>query len=168
MPFVVTAETCGERTIVLVARVVFSGLFVWRGGRYDGAMEREQLERLAARLLAGELAPADFVEVCAAAGGWGTAALGDVTLDLDRRRRCGFPEVVFGEGKSVETLEKIFRRLVAERTPVLATRISADKGERLMQTFSGGRYNSLARTFRLAESDTAEASRPRAGRVPAA
>ena len=143
----------------------FPRLFVSRGGRYDGAMEREQLERLAARLLAGELAPADFVEVCAAAGGWGTAALGDVTLDLDRRRRCGFPEVVFGEGKSVETLEKIFRRLVAERTSVLATRISAEKGERLVQTFSGGRYNSLARTFRLAGSDAAEASRPRAGRV---
>ena len=123
----------------------FPRLFVSRGGRYDGAMEREQLERLAARLLAGELAPADFVEVCAAAGGWGTAALGDVTLDLDRRRRCGFPEVVFGEGKSVETLEKIFRRLVAERTPVLATRIIAEKGERRVQTFSGERYNSLAR-----------------------
>ncbi len=29
------------------------------------------------------------------------AELGDVTLDLDRQRRCGFPEVVFGQSKSV-------------------------------------------------------------------
>ena len=108
-------------------------------------MEREQLERLAVRLLAGELSPPDFADAFAAAGGRGSAELGAVTLDLDRRRRCGFPEVVFGEGKSVATLENIFRRLVAERTPVLATRIIAEKGERRVQTFSGGRYNSLAR-----------------------
>jgi NCAIR mutase (PurE)-related protein len=72
-----------------------------------------------------------------------------VTLDLDRQQRCGFPEVVYGEGKSVETLKGIFARLQANHTPVLATRISAEKAEQLVQQFPGSQYNSLARTFRI-------------------
>ena len=78
-----------------------------------------------------------------------TAELGDVTLDLDRQRRCGFPEVIFGESKSVETLCRIFHRLIDERQPVLATRVDAEKGEALSREFPGGRYNAVARTFRI-------------------
>jgi NCAIR mutase (PurE)-related protein len=78
-----------------------------------------------------------------------TAELGDVTLDLDRQRRCGFPEVVFGQSKPVETLCRIFRRLLEERQPVLATRIEPDKGELLLREFPGARYNAVARTFRI-------------------
>ena len=78
-----------------------------------------------------------------------TADLGDVTLDLDRQRRCGFPEVIFGEHKSVETLSAIFRRLLAAEQPVLATRVNAAKGEVLSREFPAGRYNAAARTFRL-------------------
>ena len=74
-----------------------------------------------------------------------TADLGDVTLDLDRQRRCGFPEVIFGEHKSVETLSAIFRRLLAAEQPVLATRVNAAKGEVLSREFPAGRYNAAAR-----------------------
>lgn len=72
------------------------------------------------------------------------------TLDMDRARRCGFPEVVFGEGKCVDTLTSIFQRLLDSDTEVLATRISADKSEQLLKVFPAGRYNERARTFRLA------------------
>lgn len=78
-----------------------------------------------------------------------TADLGDVALDLDRQRRCGFPEVIFGESKSVETLSTIVRRLLAAKQPVLATRVDAAKGEALAREFPAGEYNAVARTFRL-------------------
>lgn len=78
-----------------------------------------------------------------------TADLGDVQLDLDRSRRCGFPEVVFGEGKSLPTLERIFQRLLDEHADVLATRISADAAAALLERFPRGRYNPIARTFRI-------------------
>ena len=78
-----------------------------------------------------------------------TAELGDVTLDLDRRRRCGFPEVVFGQSKPVETLSRIFRCLLDEHQPVLATRIEPDKATELLQQFPTARYNAVARTFRI-------------------
>ncbi len=85
------------------------------------------------------------------------------TLDLDRARRCGFPEVVFGEGKSVDTLTAIFQRLVANDIDVLATRIAHEKSDELLQVFPRGKYNERARTFRLA----AGADRPeqKCGRV---
>ncbi|MEX2174747.1 MAG: nickel pincer cofactor biosynthesis protein LarB [Pirellulaceae bacterium] len=78
-----------------------------------------------------------------------TADLGDVQLDLDRRRRCGFPEVIFGETKSAETLSRVIRRLVDQQQPVLATRVSADKGQLLLIEFPTARYNEAGRTFRL-------------------
>jgi NCAIR mutase (PurE)-related protein len=72
-----------------------------------------------------------------------------VTLDLDRQRRCGFPEVVFGDGKTVETLAMIFQKLHRDGTPVLATRISSEKAVQLLRDFSNGTYNPVARTFRI-------------------
>jgi NCAIR mutase (PurE)-related protein len=78
-----------------------------------------------------------------------TADLGDVRLDLDRRRRCGFPEVVFGEAKDVATLVRVIERLLAEKQPVLVTRVDAAKGSELAKVFSAGRYNTVARTFSL-------------------
>ncbi|MBI2481741.1 MAG: nickel pincer cofactor biosynthesis protein LarB [Planctomycetia bacterium] len=71
------------------------------------------------------------------------------TLDMDRTRRCGFPEVVFGEGKSVDTLASIFTRLIESDIKILATRIALDKANELLKIFPGGKYNERARTFRL-------------------
>src|SRR5688572_5966847 len=85
-----------------------------------------------------------------------TADLGDVTLDLDRQRRCGFPEVIFGEHKSVETLSATVRRLLAAEQPVLATRVDATKGAALSREFPAGRYNGVARTFRVGSVRRAE------------
>ena len=62
------------------------------------------------------------------------------TLDLDRSRRCGFPEVVFGEGKCVVTLTEIFKQLLADNPEVLATRIAREKSDELLKNFpKGGR-----------------------------
>src|SRR5262245_681656 len=109
-------------------------------------MNREEVEALIERLLAGRMSQAEFVAAVARPS---IAELGDVTLDLDRHRRCGFPEVIFGQSKSVETLAAIFRRLSAEQQPGPATRRDADKAEVLLKAFPGARYNPVARTFRI-------------------
>jgi NCAIR mutase (PurE)-related protein len=75
-----------------------------------------------------------------------------VHLDLDRQRRCGFPEVVFGPGKTLEQLREIAALLLRENQPVLATRIDASQAAGLLETFPEGRYNAVARTFRVEES----------------
>lgn len=109
-------------------------------------MDRLQLESLAQQLTSGELPLAAFLDaVCRG----GTAELPDTTLDLDRARRCGFPEVIFGENKSTETLLRIVDRLVQEQVRVFVTRVAADKAEVLCQRFPAAQYNPVARTFRL-------------------
>jgi hypothetical protein len=92
-----------------------------------------------------------------------TADLGDVRLDLDRSRRCGFPEVVFGEAKSVETLQRVVQALVDRGEPVLVTRVADYKGSELEALFPHGKYNPLGRTFRIDRPKTPPASRPSAG-----
>jgi NCAIR mutase (PurE)-related protein len=110
-------------------------------------MDRNELELLTAQLLAGELAQAEFLARLLQSR---SADLGETTLDLDRSRRCGFPEVVFGQGKTVAMLEKIFRRLLEEKMPVLATRVDGEKAAALLKTFPAGVHNPAARTFRIA------------------
>jgi NCAIR mutase (PurE)-related protein len=78
-----------------------------------------------------------------------TASLPTASVDLDRHRRCGFPEVVFGEGKTGEQLCGIVAALVANREDALATRINAQQAAELVAAFPMGRYNAVARTFRV-------------------
>lgn len=127
--------------------------------RYDTVMNDTQLEKLAQDLLAGNLPVADFVAALRAPA---SAQLGEATLDLDRRRRCGFPEVVFGQGKTVAVLEKIFHALLADGVDVLATRVDAEKAAALCETFPHARYNLLGRTIRILHDD---GPRPKIGRV---
>ena len=109
-------------------------------------MKHRELELLTADLLAGKISQTDFVSLLARPD---TADLGDVTLDLDRQRRCGFPEVVFGESKPVATLIRIFQRLLEAGQRVLATRVDAEKAALLLAEFPAGHYNAVARTFRI-------------------
>ena len=101
-------------------------------------MEPNQLTLIAEELLRGELSVAEFVHRMAQGS---IADLGDAQLDLDRQRRCGFPEVVFGQGKSLASLERIFARLRSEGIDVLATRVAAEFAPRLEHVFPDGRYN---------------------------
>jgi len=77
------------------------------------------------------------------------AGLDAVTLDEDRQRRCGFPEVIYGEGKSAATLQAIVARMVGQRLPVLVTRLDAAGAAVLSEAFPTGRHNPVARTWRI-------------------
>ena len=89
--------------------------------------------------------------------------LGEARVDTDRPRRCGFPEVVYSEGKTVEAIEKIFHSLLRHRHDVLATRMSDEQAEVIQRKFPQGVYNPVARTFRIAGSEAVAAKK--VGRV---
>jgi NCAIR mutase (PurE)-related protein len=109
-------------------------------------MDSVALRTLAEQLAAGTLAVDEFLARLARRA---TADLGDIQVDLDRRRRCGFPEVVYGEGKSVEQIAKVLETLLAEGGDALATRIDAPTAAALGERFPTGRYNAVGRTFRI-------------------
>jgi len=69
------------------------------------------------------------------------------TVDLDRQLRCGFPEVVYAEGKTPEWVEGILRRLTEHGQDAFATRVSAEQAEHLAAVIPQGIQDRLARTF---------------------
>lgn len=126
-------------------------------------MNAEGLRELARRIVAGEIGVEEFVD---AALHWRTADLGDARVDLDRLRRCGYPEVVFGEGKSIDQLRRILAALAADGVEALATRVSLEKAAALAGFFPQARYNPTARTLRV-QAEPAHDGEPqrRLGRV---
>lgn len=77
------------------------------------------------------------------------ADLGDAQIDLDRSRRCGFPEVIFAEGKTTTTMVKIVETLLRNGADVLATRVSEEQAAGLLEKYPAARYNAVGRTFRI-------------------
>ncbi|MBS0208495.1 MAG: nickel pincer cofactor biosynthesis protein LarB [Planctomycetes bacterium] len=78
-----------------------------------------------------------------------TADVGEAKVDLDRRRRCGYPEVIYGAGKTAATLEKIIDAQLAHGDEVFATRINASQAEVIVARHPTARYNATARTLRV-------------------
>lgn len=75
----------------------------------------------------------------------------DVRIDLDRQRRCGFPEVVYAPGKPIPALLEACERLLAAEQPVLATRCTAEQLEAVLDRWPEAIANPLARTVRIGE-----------------
>lgn len=68
-------------------------------------------------------------------------------IDHHRELRLGFPEVLFGEGKTVGQLQTIMAAMAANGSNVLVTRLSGEKAGQLAKTFPAGCYDPLSRTF---------------------
>jgi NCAIR mutase (PurE)-related protein len=66
-------------------------------------------------------------------------------IDHHRSLRKGFPEVIYGEGKSVLQIATILERMISQETVVLVTRITPDKAESVMNAVPGCQYDEEAR-----------------------
>ena len=73
--------------------------------------------------------------------------IGFASLDLSLNKRNGFPEIIYGEGKTKEQIEKIIESLEKEHLPVLATRVDNEKGQYLLEKIPHGFYYETARAF---------------------
>jgi pyridinium-3,5-biscarboxylic acid mononucleotide synthase len=71
--------------------------------------------------------------------------LGFAKVDHHRSLRTGFPEVIFGAGKTAEQIIEIARRLNNQAHNVLITRLSPAEAERVGQAFPEWTYSPHAR-----------------------
>jgi NCAIR mutase (PurE)-related protein len=76
-------------------------------------------------------------------------SLGFATIDHHRALRQGFPEVVYGAGKTPEQLVAIARHIADRGDGVLATRVADDAIPALLAALPGAQHNALARTVML-------------------
>jgi NCAIR mutase (PurE)-related protein len=72
------------------------------------------------------------------------------SVDHHRALRQGFPEVIFGQGKTPEQVVGIAERIEARGDGVLATRVSPEAAEALAARFPSVELNPLGRTAFLA------------------
>ena len=108
-------------------------------------MDGNELLSLTGRLAAREISADEFLRLAAKELGQSEYA----TVDLARAQRCGFPEVIFGEGKSAEVIAQIAARLLASDQRVLVTRVDAAKATLVAAEISAVRYNETSRTLRV-------------------
>jgi NCAIR mutase (PurE)-related protein len=109
-------------------------------------VERKELERLLRQVRAGRTTVAEAVKRLARLP---YEELGFAKVDHHRRLRRGFPEVVFGEGKTAEQLLAIVGRLAAGEGPVLATRVGPAEAEPVLAAHSSAEYFPAARVLRI-------------------
>jgi NCAIR mutase (PurE)-related protein len=76
------------------------------------------------------------------------------SIDHHRALRQGFPEVIFGGGKTSEQVEAIAAHLAARGDGFLATRLDPPTAERLRARFPAVEVNDLARTAYLASRES--------------
>ncbi len=73
--------------------------------------------------------------------------LGFAQIDVHREKRTGFPEIIYGEGKSVDQIISIFENLYSRSDVVLATRVSEEKGSAILNKFPDAIFDRIGKTI---------------------
>lgn len=119
-------------------------------------MAGDDLRSLLEQVRAGQVPVGEALQRLSANQAPEVADLGFAHVDLQRRRRCGFPEVIFCEGKTPSWVEGVVHKLVEANQDCLATRVNVEQADHLARTFPTAEQNRLARTFWLPAPGTAE------------
>lgn len=76
--------------------------------------------------------------------------LGFAKIDTHRHLRRGFPEVIFGEGKTTEQIIAITGKIASRRQNVLITRVGPEVYRKIRRRYRRARYHEAARAITLA------------------
>ena len=107
-------------------------------------MDSERLRKLLEAVARGDLSPDEAAQRLRYMP---FEDLGFAKLDHHRAIRCGFPEVIFCQGKTVEQVAAIADRMVEQGSMVLATRASADVYEAVHAGHPEAIYHESARAI---------------------
>jgi NCAIR mutase (PurE)-related protein len=116
-------------------------------------METEHVRAILEQVRAGELTP----DAALTALRWAPFEdLGFAQVDTHRQLRTGYPEVVFCQGKTVEQVVEIVRRLAERSAVVLATRANAEQAAALRAAVPDMLHHEAARVLELRRTRTDE------------
>ncbi len=109
-------------------------------------MTQEQLKNLLQQVAQGRLSPEEGIKRLKDLP---YQDLGFARVDHHRSLRKGFPEVIFGQGKTAEQIVAIARALQQAGSAVLVTRVDGPKAERVRDKFPELEYHEPARCLSL-------------------
>ncbi len=117
-------------------------------------MDEIQIRQLLESIAAGKTTVPDGLE---ALRGFPFETVGGYAmLDHQRELRTGFPEVIFGQGKTDQQIVELFLRLKAKNPNVMASRISAEVYERIKDALPFARYDPVSRILYTKETIAAK------------
>ena len=106
-------------------------------------MNQEQIRQLLEQVASGNLEPDKALEHLRDLP---FENLGFAHIDHHRALRTGFPEVIFGQGKTHEQILSIAERITEHGSQMLATRLAEDAAQALVERFPQAEHDVLART----------------------
>ena len=109
-------------------------------------MNRSDLENILEQFRSGSIANDDAL---ARIQNLAYEDIGYARVDHGRAARQGFPEVIFGQGKTSEQICGIFEKLVARSPNVLITRTTADVYGDVRNIFTDAEWHESARVIRV-------------------
>lgn len=113
-------------------------------------MSPEQIRALLREVADGSLSPVEAERRLA----WlPVENLAFASIDHHRALRHGYPEVIFGAGKTPDQIAAIAERISVHGQGFLVTRASAEAAELLRRTFPDVEFNELGRTVYLARTE---------------
>ena len=83
---------------------------------------------------------------------WPYEDLGFARVDHHRALRRGFPEVIFGEGKSADQIAQIMQAMLVQGSNILVTRVDADKAKAVQKEIKTAVYQDTSRTLTVRQS----------------
>ncbi len=119
-------------------------------------MRRERVRDLLARVADGTLSADSALDALAFEP---FESLGHATVDHHRALRQGYPEVIFGSGKTPEQVVSIAERIAERGEGLLATRLSDEASQALAARFPDIQLNVSARTAHLPGTEAPEPGR---------
>ncbi|MBV5277600.1 MAG: nickel pincer cofactor biosynthesis protein LarB [Campylobacteraceae bacterium] len=75
--------------------------------------------------------------------------LGFAKIDHHRSIRTGYPEVIYGEGKTPEQITQIVARMLEKGSNILVTRADLKVYEAVKSIYKEARYNAMGRTITI-------------------
>ncbi len=109
-------------------------------------MNKQEIDRILAEFADGKL---DRTEASRQLKDLSFEDIGYARVDHARAERLGFPEVIFGQGKTREQIVGIFERLAAKSPNVLVTRTTAEVFGEVRNVFTDAEWHADARIIRL-------------------
>jgi NCAIR mutase (PurE)-related protein len=110
----------------------------------------KQLERVLQKVQKGELSPKEAVEILKDLP---YQDLSFAKVDHHRELRRGYPEVIFGLGKTDEQILKIAKAILKKGSNLLITRVDEKVYRKIKQKIPKIKYNSLGKTISLKQKD---------------
>jgi pyridinium-3,5-biscarboxylic acid mononucleotide synthase len=114
-------------------------------------MNQELLSKLLADVKEGRLGVDQALEQLR---DFGSKDLGYATIDTHRELRTGYPEVIFGQGKTPEQVAGIIEFMLTRKNNILATRITEDTYLKVKELCPDVVYNPIARTLTVKRKET--------------